>query len=245
MKTGKDMIQKSTPEQIRERFDRDVERFSNLETGQTAAIDSPLMLDLVSEAASAVTPHANSVLDVGCGAGNYTLKLLERLPNLNATLIDLSQPMLDRAKERVSARTNGVVETIQGDIRDIDLGVERFDVILAAMVLHHLRTDEEWRAVFAAFFQTLRFGGSIWIVDHLRHDTPEIQTMMKNRWGDYLANFKDDAYRDAVFAYVEIEDTPHTLLFQTDLLRDVGFRSVEVLHKNNLYAAFGAQKPSS
>jgi tRNA (cmo5U34)-methyltransferase len=27
---------------------------------------------------------------VGCGAGNYTLKLLESLPNLDVTLIDLS-----------------------------------------------------------------------------------------------------------------------------------------------------------
>ena len=43
---------------------------------------------LVAEAAAATTPHARHVLDVGCGAGNYTLKLLERLPNLDATLID-------------------------------------------------------------------------------------------------------------------------------------------------------------
>ena len=40
---------------------------------------------------------ARQVLDVGCGAGNYTLKLLERLPNLDVTLIDLSLPMLERA----------------------------------------------------------------------------------------------------------------------------------------------------
>jgi tRNA (cmo5U34)-methyltransferase len=32
---------------------------------------------LVAEAAAATTPHARHVLDVGCGAGNYTLKLLE------------------------------------------------------------------------------------------------------------------------------------------------------------------------
>src|SRR5262245_11550706 len=32
-------LRKSTPEEIRARFDNDVERFSNLETGQSAAID--------------------------------------------------------------------------------------------------------------------------------------------------------------------------------------------------------------
>src|SRR5258705_342145 len=88
---------KSTPAQIRQRFDNDVERFSNLQTGQSAQIDSPLILDLISSSAAATNPTATHLLDVGCGAGNYTLKLLQLLPNLNLTLIDLSQPMLDRA----------------------------------------------------------------------------------------------------------------------------------------------------
>ncbi len=88
-------MSKSTVDQIRERFDGDVERFSNLETGQSATIDAALSLALIAEAASRVTPRATSLLDVGCGAGNYTLKVLERLPNLDVTLIDLSRPMLD------------------------------------------------------------------------------------------------------------------------------------------------------
>jgi tRNA (cmo5U34)-methyltransferase len=234
--------EKSTLDQIRERFDHDVERFSNLETGQSATIDSPLMLELVSEAASAVTPRATHVLDVGCGAGNYTLKLLERLPGLDVTLVDLSQPMLDRARQRIQERTSGHVETIQGDIRAIDLGTERFDVILAAMVLHHLRADDEWRAVFASFYRSLKPGGSIWIVDHIRHESPAIQEMMTDRWGAYLAGFRGEGYRDQVFAYTEKEDTPHTLGFQIDTLREVGFPSIEVLHKTNLFAAFGAWK---
>jgi len=45
-----------------------------------------------------------------------------------------------------------------------------------------------------------------------------------------------------VFAYVEQEDSPRPLLFQLDLLRDVGFREIEVLHKNSCFAAFGAIK---
>ena len=71
---------KSSPDEIRARFDADVERFSNLETGQSATIDAPLVLELVTEAAGAVSPRARAALDVGCGAGNYSLKLLQRLP---------------------------------------------------------------------------------------------------------------------------------------------------------------------
>src|SRR5947199_3030962 len=111
---------KSTAEEIRRRFDADVERFSNLETGQSATVDAPLAMALVAQAAAATTPHARHVFDVACGAGNYTLKLLEHLPGLDVTLIDLSRPMLDRATERVGRSTTGIVKALQGDIRDID-----------------------------------------------------------------------------------------------------------------------------
>src|SRR5690606_29779734 len=98
-------------------------------------------------------------LDVGCGAGNYTLKLLQRLPNLAVTMIDLSQPMLDRARQRVSEVSSGIIETIQGDIRNIEVGEDRFEVIVAAAVLHHLRSEREWHTVFAKLYAALKPGG--------------------------------------------------------------------------------------
>src|SRR5437588_10583855 len=120
---------KSTVDEIRQRFDADVERFSNLDTGQSATVDAPLAMALVAQAAAATTPNARHVLDVGCGAGNYTLKLLEHLPHLDVTLIDLSKPMLDRATERIRQTTAGRITTIQGDIRDIELSDGQFDII--------------------------------------------------------------------------------------------------------------------
>lgn len=235
---------KSTIEEIRARFDADVERFSNLDTGQAATVDAPLAMELVAQAAAAVTPQARDVLDVGCGAGNYTLKLLQHLPNLNATLVDLSLPMVERAKTRIGAATSGEVNSIQGDIRQIALPTGGFDIILAAAVLHHLRSDEEWRDVFAAFYRALRPGGSLWIFDMVQSSIPAVENLMRRRYGEYLTALKDESYRDHVFAYVEKEDTPKPLMFQLDLLREVGFDQVELLHKNSGFAAFGAVKRS-
>lgn len=233
---------KSTVEQIRQRFDNDVERFSNLETGQSATIDAPLVLDLIVRAAAAATPNATNLLDVGCGAGNYTLKLLQQIPNCDCTLIDLSQPMLQRALERVRPMTTGAIDTIQGDIREIPLGEAQFDVIVAAAVLHHLRADSEWTAVFSKLYRALKPGGSLWIADLIEHSSAAVQALMWERYGEYLADLKDAAYRDQVFAYIAQEDTPRPLLFQLDLLREVGFSTVEILHKNSCFAAFGGVK---
>jgi tRNA (cmo5U34)-methyltransferase len=233
---------KSTVEEIRQRFDNDVERFSNLEAGHAAAVDSPLIMDLITRAAAACTPHAADLLDIGCGAGNYALKMLECVPNLNVSLLDLSQPMLERAAQRVGAVTSGRVVTHQADIRDLELGDGQFDIILAAAVFHHLRAGEEWRAVFAKCLRALRPGGSLWISDMVEHGHPPIQSLMKSRYGEYLSAQKGDEYRETVFAYIEKEDTPRPLLFQVDLLREVGFSTVEILHKNSVFAAFGGMR---
>ena len=109
-------MRKSTVEEIRRRFDGDVERFSNLESGQASTIDSAFVLDILTEAAAAVSPQASTLLDIGCGAGNYTLKMLERIPRLSVTLLDLSRPMLEKATERISEKFDVQVVPVQGDI---------------------------------------------------------------------------------------------------------------------------------
>ena len=138
--------------------------------------------------------------------------------------------------------TQGRVTSIQEDIREISLPESGCDVILAAAVLHHLRTDAEWESVFTAFHRALRPGGSIWIFDLIESSIGEVQSLMWKRYGDYLTNFKDEAYRDHVYAYIEQEDSPRPLMYQLDLLRKAGFQHVEILHKNSCFAAFGALK---
>ncbi len=233
---------KSTIEQIRKRFDADVERFSNLDTGQKAAIDAPLMLELLAQSAARATPGARSVLDIGCGAGNQTLMLLRYLPGLDCTLVDLSEPMIARARQRVEEATRGKVIALAGDIREVPLEEGSFDIILAGAVLHHLREDEDWRRVFTRLHKLLRPGGGLWISDMVDHHLPALRRLFRERYGDYLCTHGDDDYVRKVFAYIEEEDTPRPLPWQLQLLRDVGFAQVEVLHKNGPFAAFGAVK---
>lgn len=233
---------KSTVDEIRQRFDSEIDRYTNLETGQAAVVDSPLCLSLVAEAAAVTTPHAQDMLDVGCGGGNYTLKLLERMPNLNVTLTDLSQAMLDSAQQRVRPKAAGTVAAICSDIRELDIGRHRFDIILASAVLHHLRADSEWRSVFQKLHDALRPKGSLWIFDIVESPLPEVQAIHWRRYGEYLTALQDEAFRDEMFARILEEDTPKSVAYQLDLLREVGFSEVEILHKHSCYAAFGAVK---
>ncbi|MFK7802495.1 MAG: class I SAM-dependent methyltransferase [Anaerolineae bacterium] len=237
------MTEKSTVEEIRNRFDNDVERFSVLQTGQSSTVDAPLTLEIISSAAAVTNPNASHILDIGCGAGNYTLKLLEKLPNIqHIDLIDISRPMLDRATERIQAVSNATVSTHQTDMREIELGENRLDVIMAAATLHHLRTEAQWEAVFTSFYKALKPGGSFWVSDLLTHDIPAIQEILWGKYGEYLTDLKDEAHRDHVFDYVGKEDSPRPMSYQLRLLDKIGFSAVEILHKNTVFGAYVAIK---
>lgn len=237
-----DYTDKASNLEIQQRFDQDVERFANLETGQLTTIDATLTMELCTAAAQYHNPKATELLDIGCGAGNYTLKMLGKIGNLNCTLNDLSLPMLEKARERVTAQTNGKVTMMQEDVRTIDLPDNHFDIILASAVLHHLRDDADWEQVFRKLFKALKPGGSFWISDLITHDAPALNRLFEDRYGDYLETLGGKAYREKVFTYIAHEDTPRSLFYQLSLLKIVGFEAVEVLHKNGCFAAFGAIK---
>lgn len=237
-----DYSTKATNEEIRARFDKDTERFSNLETGQQTTIDAPITMDLCTEAAKYTNPHATDLLDIGCGAGNYTLKMLGKVPNLNCTLNDLSMPMLQKARERVTPQTTGSVTLIQDDMRNLHLQDNHFDIVLAAATLHHLRGDEDWELMFTKIYNALKPGGSFWVSDLVAHDSPLINKLFEDRYYSFIESLGGPEYRKKVFDYVAYEDTPRSLNYQLSLLAKVGFSNIEILHKNSCFAAFGGVK---
>jgi tRNA (cmo5U34)-methyltransferase len=243
---AKPLSEKSSLEEIRARFDADVERFSNLETGQAATIDAPLAMELITQAAVAATPQIDQMLDLGCGAGNNTIRLLREYQGaFSCDLCDLSRPMLERARQRLAEEKCGEIRLFQGDFLCLDFADESYDVILAAAVLHHLREDSQWHEAFAKIHRLLRPGGSVWITDLVVHECPRVEALMWQRYGAYLESLGGPEYRETVFHYINQEDSPRPLTFQLELLRQVGFPTVEVLHKNSTFAAFGAIKQKS
>lgn len=233
---------KSSIEEIRQRFDNDVERFSNLETGQTATVYAPLAMELIAQAAFNSVKKIRRVLDIGCGAGNNSIKLSQYVSPFDCDLVDLSLPMLEKARNRISKINTSSIEIFQGDFRVIDLPEQGYDVILAAAVLHHLRDDRDWESTFRKIYRLTAPGGSVWITDLVSHETEAVHQMMWTRYGEYLCSVGGESYTENVFDCIDKEDSPRPVTYQMDLLRKAGYNHVEILHKNSCFAAFGAIK---
>lgn len=239
-------MSKASVHEIRQRFDKDVERFSNIETGQHSAMDAPLALDLSIKTIRRLCPKIGSILDVGCGAGNYTLKLLHALEKDNPLpechLLDLSEPMLLRARERINRIGPTYIKLHCLDIREAQFDDNSFDVVMAAAVFHHLRAPEEWEMVFKNIYKSLRPEGVLVISDLVSHNRQSIDTLIQEYYGAYLVQIGGTEYKRRVFDYIAYEDTPSSVLYQLDLLRQVGFHEVDILHKNACFATFYAKK---
>jgi tRNA (cmo5U34)-methyltransferase len=80
------------------------------------------------------------------------------------------------------------------------------------------------------------------VSDLISHGSRKINDLFQDRYGEYLTQLGGVEYKEKVLAYIEKEDSPRSLTFQLDLMRRVGFRQVEILHKNVCFAAYGGIK---
>jgi SAM-dependent methyltransferase len=99
------------------------------------------------------------VLEVGCGMGRFTLKLAER--GINVEGLDLSPVLLDRLRASAGERLN--IRLHCSDVLAPPPALhDSFDVVLAFLVLHHLRDVGD---AIAAMALMLKPGGRLIILD--------------------------------------------------------------------------------
>jgi len=117
------------------------------------------------------------VLDAGSGSGMVALKATLRAKEVVA--VDLNARMIShlRALREDLALTS--LKIVRCDLRRLSFKKGSFDVIFAALVLHHLPRPEVWLKEAA---RTLRRGGNLVVVDFDRHGNKELADIMHDLW---------------------------------------------------------------
>lgn len=103
-----------------------------------------------------------TVLDAGCGTGEVTATLLERLPRGRVVGLDGSRQMLDAALERFAGDPRvALVHADLGEPLDAALGVASVDAIVSTSTFHWVRDHD---ALFGHLAAVLRPDGQL-VVD--------------------------------------------------------------------------------
>ena len=107
-------------------------------------------------------PAGSRVLEVGCGVGAQTVTLASNSPEALFTSIDISEPSLAEARQRIEKAGLTNVCFRQADIFNLPFGSNEFDHIFLCFVLEHLPKPVEVLRILKAH---LKEGGTITVIE--------------------------------------------------------------------------------
>ncbi len=136
-------------------------------------------------------------VDIGTGPGVIPIMLAARVPGLRLTGVDLSEPMLQKARE--AAEEAGVADRLDfrvGDAKSLPFSEQSLDLVLCNSLLHHL---PDALALLNEISRLVRPGGAILLRDLRRPSRLEFP--LHALWfGRHYSGVMSQLYRDSLQA---------------------------------------------
>ena len=104
-------------------------------------------------------PHSAKIIDIGGGASTLVDDLLQEGYS-NLTVLDLSAAALSVVKDRLGSHADSVC-WLEGDITEISLPVDAFDVWHDRAVFHFLTNQEDRQTYVATVLRSVKLGGHV------------------------------------------------------------------------------------
>lgn len=184
---------------------------------------------------------ATAVLELGCGTGALTLRLVRRYPGAEITGIDAAHEMLAIARERVRAAGGAERVSLRAVLfEELNMGMEGYDLIAANMSLHHVLDKQPF---YSKLRRALRPGGLLVFGDELRVALPHIEERYWGAWLDFArqpGHLNEEQVAE-IIRHTEELDHYETLPRQLELLTKAGFSLVDCAWRKLNYAVFVAQ----
>jgi tRNA (cmo5U34)-methyltransferase len=173
-----------------------------------------------------------SFLDIGAGTGLLTSFIHNIYPDSKYTLIDISDEMIDKAKQQF----NGIkgFEFIVADYANYEFK-NTYDVVVSSLSIHHI-TDTEKRQLNKKIYSIINPGGIFINGDILIHKSAFINEKIKEGWIAKIRNSNlEENQKDAAIDRMKL-DKPATSENNILWMEEAGFKDVELIYK---YFPFG------
>jgi demethylmenaquinone methyltransferase/2-methoxy-6-polyprenyl-1,4-benzoquinol methylase len=168
-------------EQVNRMFDRVAARYDLLNSLMSAGLHHRWR-ERAAEIAE-LRP-GDAALDVCCGTGDLTLELARRVaPTGHVVGCDFSEPMLDLAREKASARGAEAVRFEWADALQLPYDAGRFDAVSVGFGVRNFADRDRGLAEMA---RVLRPGGRLVVLEFTRPRRPPFSTFY-SLWFDRIA----------------------------------------------------------
>ncbi len=195
-------------------------------------------------------PQDLSLLDLGCGDGVLSGHINDRYPGNRFHLIDGSQAMIEKAREKL--RGDHVSFTCQTfeDYIGVPAVKSSYDFVYSANAIHHLDLAGK-RLLYSKVYQEMRRGGLFINIDPVLPTSERTEALQFAMWTDWInENLARRGMGDKVGTYDGLpegykhrqENKPSGLAEQLQALGEVGFNDVDCYFKYSVFAVFGGTK---
>ncbi|KRF13366.1 class I SAM-dependent methyltransferase [Paenibacillus sp. Soil787] len=227
-----------TNQQITTKFNEIAEKYDSQRRKLIPCFD-----DFYHTAASLVkVDHASPrILDLGAGTGLFSSYVINQYPNAMLTLIDLSQGMLDIAKQRFGENRANV--TYIAEDYSVFETSEPFDCVISSLSIHHLE-DQAKHDLYKKIFKLLKPGGFFVNADQVLGSSPFLDQLYRSDWAAKVE--ATDLTPEALQAAYERTklDKMAPLDQQLNWLRACGFIDVDCVYKYYNFVVMYAGKPA-
>ena len=177
-------------------------------------------------------------LDVGCGTGKMARTALDNFDIQKMVCIDVEKEMLEKAENFCD---NEKVEFLQCDIRELPYE-EIFDIVTAVQVNHYFKKDERVAAIKKCY-DALAENGIYISFENFAPDSEEGARLYLERWKQFqIANGKSKEEADLHMERYGRDYFPVTISESIELLKECGFRMVEILWVSYMQVGILAKK---
>ena len=147
--------------------------------------------------------------------------MYKRFPEVRVTGIDLSESMLDKLREKYGDKN---IEIINADYFKYPFEENKFDAAMSFETLHHFKYEKK-QLIYNKLYQTIKAGGYYIECDYIACCDEEESLCLEG----YEYRRKQNNISEDMFVHIDI---PLTLEHQFELMKNAGFKTVEVLYQN-------------
>ena len=208
------------------------------------------ILDIIATLAADNYRPGTKIIDLGCGNGELTERILKKNSQPQIIMVDYSQVMLEECKKRFSALKN-----ISLICHDLNKGLpktifsEGYSVAVSCFVLHHV--DIPKRLPLCSSIRQLLLNDGLFINgDRFIEETPKISDWAFDRWMNWMVQSvrqnmaKEVTFQEIKKKQLELDkkqgDMPGTMSQMREDLKQAGFKEVFTLWKSYVHGIMAA-----
>lgn len=181
-----------------------------------------------------------NILDIGAGTGLMSAFFHQKYPEANITLIDVSEEMLKKAKDRFEGEENTSYQLL--DFTEANFETEAYDLVISGLAIHHLEHADK-QQLFKKIYKALKPGGMFINADQVEGTTPEIDAIYKGAWVNKVeaSTGLSRAEKDVAYKRVQL-DIMAPLDDQLNWLKVAGFKEVSNYYQYYNFVVFAGKK---